>query len=135
MPLEIVSKEALTKPILWPMLTVACITIAGLIVLMCILGLKKNINMRKIISALGWIGGGGIGLMLIAALVTGIFFRVPSNTFRYEIKINPEVMTLQQLEDFKHSFRPESCHDKVVYTFTSSKDLSAEDIIQTLNEK
>lgn len=131
--LEIIEKQALSRPITWPIITVGCIVIAGLIVLLCIIGFKKNANMHKAITSLGWIGGCGIAAILVATIICSIWFRIPTGTYRYEVKLNPDIITISQLENFKDIYKPESRSDELTYIFVSSENYSETDIINSLN--
>lgn len=134
MAIELISKEIVTRPILWPIVVVLSIFMCAIIAVMIIMYVRKGTSMHKIIKAFSCITGIGFAAMLLTMAITGIFFRVDTDEFRYTVQINRSVMTLDQYDNFKYTLRPTQGQQANTFIFTSAQDLNEEAINNLITE-
>lgn len=134
MAIELISKEVVTRPISWPIIAVVSIFMCAIIAVMIIMYARKGTSMHKIIKAFSYITGIGFAAILLTMAVTGIFFRVDTDEFRYTVQINRSVMTLDQYDNFKSILMPTQSQQPNTFIFTSDRDLTEEAINKLIIE-
>lgn len=105
--IDIISKEAVTKPAIWPMLIVSIVAIVALLTLL-VYGLVTKLRKQDLIIKLTLIFGlGGICLQLIAVILSSIFLQVPTGQYIYKATIDKEKITVAEYEQFIEEYSPE----------------------------
>ena len=104
--INVISKEIVTQPIQWPIVLSGVLTIVAMFI---VLGWEiVNKRMDSIISGkrLAAVTGIGISIMLVVGLVCSVFFRVPTEKYKYEATIDKDKITVAQYEDFIKKHNP-----------------------------
>ena len=111
--INIISKEAITTGVAWPVVLVGSIIIIALIGSLVDLAISKKAERTiKFSSTVGTIG---IVVMLITQIITSIFFKVPTGRYRYEATIDREQMTVAEYEEFMNAYSHSKCKNGIYY--------------------
>lgn len=102
--INIISQKEITQPLLWPVLVVGGLLIAGLIGLLVYLVITNNAD--KVIMPLCYLGPGGIFALLVTVMITEIFFQVPTGRYKYEATIDKDKITVAEYEQFIEEYNP-----------------------------
>ena len=105
--IDIISKEAVTKPSLLPMLIVSSIAIVALLTLL-IYGWVTKLKKQDLIIKLALIFGlGGICLQLVAIIFSSIFLQIPTDQFLYKATVDKENIPVAEYEQFIQECNPD----------------------------
>ena len=111
--INIISKEAITTGVAWPVVLVGSLVVAALIGSLIDLAISKNAERTiKISSTVGMIG---IVVLLATQIITSIFFKVPTGRYRYEATIDREQMTVAEYDEFMRAYNHSHCKDGIYY--------------------
>jgi hypothetical protein len=110
---NIISKEAITTGVTWPVYLVGSIVILILIGALIDLFISKNADRTAKITSIA--GSLGLMAMLFVGIVTAIFFKVPTGRYRYEATIDKENITIEEYEEFMHSYNHTKYENGIYY--------------------
>lgn len=112
--INIISKEAITQALDWPVVLVGCLAIAAMIMALVWAIITKRMNEIETGRLFGVIGVIGIGCWLITILICSIFFQVPTGRYMYEATIDKDKITVSEYEQFIEEYNP-TIKDGVYY--------------------
>ena len=105
--INIISKEAVTAPAIWPVVIASIIPVVALLTLL-IYGLITKLKKYKLIMTLTLIFGmSGVCLQLIALILSSIFLQAPTGQYIYKATIDKENITVAEYEQFIEEYNPE----------------------------
>jgi hypothetical protein len=104
--INIISKEAITKPLQWPPVIIGVLAILGLIGVLIWATLTRNMSEPITLVLLYGIGLCGLVLLLITCAVCSIFFRVPTGNYEYTATIDKNNITVAEYEEFIEKYDP-----------------------------
>ena len=110
---NIISKEAITTGVTWPVYLVGSIVILILIGALIDLFISKNAD--RVVKITSIAGSLGIILILIIGIVSLVFFKVPTGRYRYEATIDKENITIEEYEEFIHSYNHTKYENGIYY--------------------
>ena len=110
---NIISKEAITTMPTWPIALATVIVIMILIGALIDLFISKNADRVTKITITA--GGFGILAVLVVGIISGIFFQVPTGRYKYEAIIDKENITIEEYEEFIHSYNHTKYENGVYY--------------------
>ena len=105
--IDIISKEAVTKPSIWPILIVSILAIVALLTLLIYALATEARKQDLIIKLLLIFGFGGICLQLIAVILSSTVLQVPTGQYTYKATIDKEKITVAEYEQFIEEYNPE----------------------------
>ena len=111
--INIISKEAITTGVTWPILLVGSIVIIGLVGALIYLFISKDAD--RVIKFTAIFGSLGIIAMLFVGIITAIFFKVPTGRYKYEATIDKENISIEEYEEFIHSYNHTKYENGVYY--------------------
>jgi hypothetical protein len=76
---------------------------------------SKKISNETVIKIVLYTGSIGLCTLFILALISGIFFRVPSGRYRYEATIDEKKMTVAEYNEFMKAYKHTRCKNGVYY--------------------
>lgn len=109
---NIISKEAITRGISWPIIVVGSIVCAAMIG--CLIYLFVTRDADKSIKLISIVGGSGLALILVTLMISS-FFRTPTGRYRYEATIDKEQMTVAEYEEFMRAYSHSYSKDGIYY--------------------
>ena len=102
--INIISKEEITKALVWPSYIIGGIVIALLIGLMiCSFTMQDPC---KVLERMLAVGGVGLLTFFVIYFITAIFFRVPTGRYRYEATVDKDKITVSEYEKFIEEYNP-----------------------------
>lgn len=104
--INIISKEAITQTLQWPIILVGCLAIAGVLGIMIWAIIAKRMDDTKTGELICIVGTIGIGLLLITGFICAIFFQVPTGRYKYEATIDKDKITVSEYEAFIEEYNP-----------------------------
>lgn len=110
--INIISKEEIMQAFQLPITIVGCLAIAAVLSSLIYCGIVKDLN--KVMKYLGVVGSIGLSCLMIAIIICGIFFQVPTGRYRYEATIDKDKITVAQYEEFIEKYNP-AIKDGVYY--------------------
>ena len=105
--IDIISKEAVTRTAMWPMLIVSIVAIVALLTLLVYSWVTKLKKQDLIIKLSLIFGFGGICLLLVATILSSIFLQVPTGQYMYKATIDKEKITVAEYEQFIEEYNPD----------------------------
>ena len=111
--INIISKEAITTCIGWPVYVVGALAIAGVIGTLWYFINTKNYD--KAVKGFVIFGAGGLVVMVFTMAICSIFFKVPTGRYKYEATIDKEQMTVAEYEEFMNAYSHSYCKDGIYY--------------------
>lgn len=105
--IDIISKEAVTEPSIWPMLIVSTIAIVALLTLLIYGWVTKLKKQDLIIKLMLIFGLGGILLQLVAVCLSAAFLQVPTGQYMYKATVDKENITVAEYERFIEEYDPD----------------------------
>jgi hypothetical protein len=109
---NIISKEAITHGISWPIVVVGslvCIAMIG-----CLVYLFVTRDADKSIRLIIIVGGSGFALLVVTLMISS-FFRTPTGRYRYEATIDEENMTVAEYNEFMKAYNHSYCKDGIYH--------------------
>lgn len=104
--IDIISKEAVTEPSIWPMMIVTIISVVALLTLLVYSSVTKLKKKGLIVNLMFIFGFGGLGLQLVAAILASVFLQVPTGQYTYKATIDKEKITVAEYEQFIEEYNP-----------------------------
>jgi hypothetical protein len=111
--INIISKEAITAPESWPVILTGSIVILGLIGTLIYLFISKNTD--RTVMLIETLGGLGVLALIAVGILNCIFFQVPTGRYKYEATIDKENITIEEYEEFMHSYNHIKYENGVYY--------------------
>jgi hypothetical protein len=106
--IEIISKEPIIQPVLWPVGIILSLVLLGLFAIIVCLYLPCTKDaLDKIQKYTYIVGFGGIALLFFSTLICCTFFRVPTGQYQYEATINTDKISVAEYEEFLENYKPE----------------------------
>ena len=97
---NVIEQSAITTPSIWPSIIVVTPVIAILIGSMVYMIVSKNPKRHEKVTAIaGFTGTIGIVLLLVATLISSLFFQMPTERYKYIVEFDGSA-TIQECEDF-----------------------------------
>lgn len=104
--INIISKEAITRALAWPVVLVGCLAIAAIVIAMIWAIITKRMDRIETGILFGKIGGIGIGALVITMVICSIFFQVPTGRYKYKATIDKDKITVSEYEEFIEEYNP-----------------------------
>lgn len=104
--INIISKEAITRPLAWPIALVGCLAIAAVVIAMIWAIITKRMDDAETGILFGEIGGIGIGALMITTVICSIFFKIPTGRYKYKATIDKDKITVSEYEEFIEEYNP-----------------------------
>lgn len=101
---NIISKTEITQAFQLPILIVGHLAIAAVLSTFIYWAIVKNID--KVARYLCTVAAAGLSLLMITAIICGIFFQVPTGRYRYEATVDKNKITVAQYEKFIEEYTP-----------------------------
>lgn len=117
---NIISKEIITTTIPEISNIIGCITLLVVTFLFgCLFYSLKKIKTEEaakvLIKVICFAAGIAIVLILITGIIGNIFFRVPTERYKYEATIDEENMTVTEYNEFMKAYNHSYCKDGIYH--------------------
>lgn len=103
---EIISKEPIMQAAQWPAVVVGSLAIAAIIAVTIWFAVTKKMHTDMAGKLIGIVGVIGIATLLIVMFISAVFFATPTGRYKYQAKINKDMMTVAQYEAFVKEHNP-----------------------------
>ena len=116
----IISKEAITTTMPEIDNIIGCIALLVFAFLFgCLVYNSKKVKTieaeETLIKVICFVAGIAIVLILITGIIGNIFFRVPTERYKYEATIDEENMTVAEYNEFMKAYNHNYCKDGIYY--------------------
>ena len=110
--MNIISKEAITCGISWPVTLVGIIAIIAILSCFIYLYIKRDAD--KTIRLISIVGGIALVIMSITLIISS-FFRVPTGRYRYKATIDENQMTVAEYNEFMTAYNHSYCKNGIYH--------------------
>lgn len=104
--INIISKEAITLTVQWPIILMGCLAMAGVFGIFIWAIITKRLDEARTGELFGIIGAIGMVLVLITGFICAIFFQVPTGRYKYEAMVDKDKITVSEYEEFIEEYTP-----------------------------
>ena len=102
--INIISKEEITEAFQLPITIVGCLAIAAVLSSFVYMAIVKDPD--KTMKYMCIVAPIAMGILIITAIICGIFFRVPTGRYKYKATIDKDKITVAQYEEFIGEHKP-----------------------------